>query len=126
MMKFLRLECGTLLNVDEVRTIDNHVYFHEGYQEGVGAIRKVRAEITVTTQSGIQPVVRVIATAPSTEGEEWGFGVERCEAINRRIKDIIDTMVALLVDKMNDEHEKIIDIDTRFLEEAMQEEVDRG
>ncbi len=35
-------------------------------------------------------------------------------------------MVALLVDKMNDEHEKIIDIDTRFLEEAMQEEVDRG
>lgn len=29
-------------------------------------------------------------------------------------------------DKMNDENEKIIDIDTRFLEEAMQAEVDRG
>lgn len=125
-MKFLRLERGALLNLDEIRTIDKYVYFHKGYQMDDGVTRKVQAEITVTTQSGIQPVVRVIATAPSTEGEEWGFGVERCEAINRRIKDILDTMVVLLIDKMNDEHEKIIDIDPRFLAEAMQEEVNRG
>lgn len=44
----------------------------------------------------------------------------------RKIDDILDTMMVLLVDKMNDENEKIIDIDIRFLEEAMQEEVDRG
>jgi len=38
----------------------------------------------------------------------------------------LDTMVVMLVDKMNDENEKIIGIDTRFLEDAMQAEVNRG
>ena len=60
------------------------------------------------------------------EGESWSYGTEGGSRAIRRIDDILDTMLVLLIDKMNDENEKIIDIDIRFLEEAMQEEVDRG
>lgn len=60
------------------------------------------------------------------EGETWTYASGGGERTVRNIEDILDTMVALLIDKMNDEDEKIIDIDTRFLEEEMQAEVDRG
>lgn len=125
MIKFLRLENGTLLNVNEVTALTNGVYSYKQYKAGEVA-RKTVAEIVVTTRDGLQVVTRAEATAPSTEEEEWETGTEKCEKAERKISEILDTMVALLVDKMNDENEKIIGIDTRFLEDAMQEEVERG
>lgn len=60
------------------------------------------------------------------EGESWNYNTGRGPHAVRRMEDILDTMITLLVDKMNDEDEKIISIGTSFLEEAMQEEVERG
>lgn len=124
-MKFLRLENGTLLNVNEVTALTNGVYSHKQYKAGE-VVRKMVAEIVATTRDGLQVVARTEATAPSTEEEEWETGTEKCEKAEREISEILDVMVTILVDKMNDEHEKIIDIGTRFLEEAMQEEVEKG
>lgn len=125
MIKFLRLENGALLNVNEVMTLTNGVYSHKRYKAG-GVVRKTVAEIVVTTRDGLQVVTRTEATAPSTEEEEWETGTEKCEKAERKISEILDVMVTVLVDKMNDEDEKIISIGTSFLEEAMQEEVERG
>lgn len=125
MIKFLRLENGALLNVNEVMTLTNGVYSHKQYKAG-GVARKTVAEIVVTTRDGLQVVTRTEATAPSTEEEEWETGTEKCEKAERKISEILDVMVTVLVDKMNDEDEKIISIGTSFLEEAMQEEVERG
>lgn len=126
MIKFLKLKNGSLLNVNEVRTFTKNVYFNKQYKASGEVSRKAVAEIIATTRDGLQAVVRATATAPSTEDEEWETGAARCEKAGRRISEILDTMLVILVDKMNDENEKIFDIDTRFLEDAMQEEVDRG
>lgn len=124
-MKFLRLENGTLLNVNEVTALTNGVYSHKQYKAGE-VVRKTVAEIVATTRDGLQVVARTEATAPSTEEEEWETGTEKCEKAERKISEVLDVMVTVLVDKMNDEHEKIIGIGTRFLEEEMQAEVGRG
>lgn len=124
-MKFLKLENGALLNVNEVMALTNGVYSYKQYKAGEVA-RKTVAEIVVTTRDGLQVVTRTEATTPSTEEEEWETGTEKCEKTERKISEILDVMVTVLVDKMNDEHEKIISIGTNFLEEAMQEEVERG
>lgn len=126
MIKFLKLKNGSLLNVNEVRAFTKNVYFDKQYKVSGEVSRKAVAEIIASTRYGIQAVVRATATAPSTEDEEWEAGAERCESADRKISEILDTMVVVLIDKMNNENEKIIDIDTRFLEEEMQEEVDRG
>ena len=88
--------------------------------------RTVTASSELQTSSGILPIFNVRADAPMKEGESWTYASGGGERTVRNIEDILDTMVALLIDKMNDEHEKIIGINTRFLEEAMQAEVDRG
>lgn len=124
-MKFLKLENGALLNVNEVMALTNGVYSYKQYKAG-GVARKTVAEIVVTTRDGLQVVTRTEATAPSTEEEEWETGTEKCEKAERKISEILDVMVTVLVDKMNEKDEKIISIGTNFLEEAMQEEVDRG
>lgn len=124
-MKFLKLENGALLNVNEVMALANGVYSYKQYKAG-GVARKTVAEIVVTTRDGLQVVTRTEATAPSTEEEEWETGTEKCEKAERKISEILDVMVTVLVDKMNEKDEKIISIGTNFLEEAMQEEVERG
>lgn len=124
-MKFLKLENGALLNVNEVMALTNGVYSYKQYKAG-GVARKTVAEIVVTTRDGLQVVTRTEATAPSTEEEEWETGTEKCEKAERKISEILDVMVTMLVDKMNEKDEKIISIGTNFLEEAMQEEVERG
>lgn len=124
-MKFLKLENGALLNVNEVMALTNGVYSYKQYKAG-GVARKTVAEIVVTTRDGLQVVTRTEATAPSTEEEEWETGTEKCEKAERKISEILDVMVTVLVDKMNEKDEKIISIGTNFLEEAMQEEVERG
>lgn len=124
-MKFLKLENGALLNVNEVTALTNGVYSYKQYKAGEVA-RKTVAEIVVTTRDGLQVVTRTEATAPSTEEEEWETGAEKCEKTERKISEILDVMVTVLVDKMNEKDEKIISIGTNFLEEAMQEEVERG
>lgn len=124
-MKFLKLENGALLNVNEVMALTNGVYSYKQYKAG-GVARKTVAEIVVTTRDGLQVVTRTEATAPSTEEEEWETGTEKCEKAERKISEILDVMVTVLVDKMNEKDEKIISISTNFLEEAMQEEVERG
>lgn len=121
----MKLENGALLNVNEVMALTNGVYSYKQYKAGEVA-RKTVAEIVVTTRDGLQVVTRTEATTPSTEEEEWETGTEKCEKTERKISEILDVMVTVLVDKMNDEHEKIISIGTNFLEEAMQEEVERG
>ena len=123
-MKFLKLENGNLVNVNDIKAIVKSVRLYETKSDGVK--RVLRASIELQTYSGILPVFNVRADAPMKEGESWSYGTEGgCRAV-RRIEDILDTMLVLLIDKMNDENEKIIDIDTKFLEEAMQEEVERG
>lgn len=124
MIKFLRLENGNLVNVNDIKGIVKSVRLYETNSDGVK--RVLRASIELQTSSGILPIFNVRADAPMKEGESWTYASGGGERTVRNIEDILDTMVALLIDKMNDEHEKIIGINTRFLEEAMQEEVDRG
>ena len=124
MIKFLRLENGNLVNVNDIKGIVKSVRLYEANSDGVK--RVLRASIELQTSSGILPIFNVRADAPMKEGESWTYASGGGERTVRNIEDILDTMVALLIDKMNDEHEKIIGINTRFLEEAMQEEVDRG
>lgn len=123
-MKFLRLGYGNMLNVNDIKEIMKSERLYITNSDGVK--RVLRASIELRTSDATYPIVNARADAAMKEGESWSYATEGgCRAV-RRIADILDAMVALLVDKMNDEHEKIIDIDTRFLEEAMQEEVDRG
>lgn len=124
MIKFLRLENGNLVNVNDIKAIVKSVRLYETNSDGVK--RVLRASIELQTSSGILPIFNVRADAPMKEGESWTYASGGGERTVRNIEEILDTMVTLLVDKMNDEDEKIIGIDTRFLEEAMQEEVERG
>lgn len=124
MIKFLRLKDGDLLNVNDVKEIVKSVRLYETNSDGVK--RVLRASIELQTSSGIFQIFNVRADAPMKEGESWSYDTEGGRRAIRRIDDILDTMLVLLIDKMNDENEKIIDIDTRFLEEAVQEEVERG
>lgn len=123
-MKFLRLVTGDLLNANDVKTIVKTVQLHSSHDDG--GKRGIKAEIEIQTAVGRCTFIDVFAYAPMKEGKSWSYGTEGGLRAVRRIEDILDTMLVLLIDKMNDENEKIIDIDTRFLEEAMQEEVDRG
>lgn len=123
-MKFLRLGYGNLLNVNDIKEIMKSKRLYITNSDGVK--RVLRASIEIRTSDATYQIVNARADAAMKEGESWSYATEGgCRAV-RRIADILDTMVVLLIDKMNDENEKIIDIDTRFLEEAMQEEVDRG
>lgn len=123
-MKFLRLENGTLLNVNNINEIMKIVNLNSRNWEDPN--RGVTARIEINTNYGNRTLFNVYASAPMKEGETWTYASGGGERTVRNIEDILDTMVALLIDKMNDEHEKIIGIDTRFLEDAMQAEVDRG
>lgn len=124
MIKFLRFENGNLLNVNDVKEIGKSVRLYESNIEGVK--RVLKASIELHTSRGIFQIFNVRADAPIKEGESWTYCKEGGSRAYRKIDEILDTMLVLLIDKMNDENEKIIDIDTRFLEEAVQEEVERG
>lgn len=126
MIKFLRFKDGDLLNVNSVKAIAKSVYLtNRGC--GEDGKRGIHAEIEIqATNGGVYKLIDVRAYAPLKEGEPWGYDTRGGKLAVERIEDILDTMVTLLVDKMNDEDEKIIDIDTRFLEDAMQAEVERG
>lgn len=123
-MKFLRLGNGNLVNVNDIKEIMKSVRLYETPSDD--AKRVLRTSIELQTSSGILPIFNVRADAPMKEGESWSYASEGGSSACRKIDEILDTMMVLLVDKMNDENEKIIDIDTRFLEEEMQEEVERG
>ena len=124
MIKFLRLENGNLLNVNDVKEIVKDVQLNRLHDGGVK--RALRATIELQTTVGRCTVIDVRVYAQLKEGESWNYCTGGGSRAYRNIDEILDTMGTLLVDKMNDENEKIIDIDTRFLEEAMQAEVDRG
>lgn len=121
MIKFLRFENGDLLNVNDIKEIVKSVRLYE-----TGVKRVLKASIEIQTSRGIFQIFNVRADAPMKEGESWNYASGGGERTVRNINEILDTMLVLLIDKMNDENEKIIDIDTRFLEEEMQAEVDRG
>lgn len=123
-MKFLKLGYGNLINVEDIKEIMKSTHLNVTNSGGVK--RVLRATIELRTSNGIYPFLNVKTDAAMKEGESWSYGTEGGRRAIRRIGDILDTMVDLLIDKMNDENEKIIDIDIRFLEDAMQEEVDRG
>ena len=123
-MKFLKLGYGNLINVEDIKEIMKSTRLNVTNSGGVK--RVLRATIELRTSNGIYPFLNVKTDAAMKEGESWSYGTEGGRRAIRRIDDILDTMLVLLIDKMNDENEKIIDIDIRFLEEAMQEEVDRG
>lgn len=123
-MKFLKLGYGNLINVEDIKEIMKSTRLNVTNSDGVK--RVLRATIELRTSNGIYPFLNVKTDAAMKEGESWSYGTEGGRRAIRRIDDILDTMVDLLIDKMNDENEKIIDIDIRFLEDAMQEEVDRG
>lgn len=124
MIKFLRLENGNLVNVDDIKGIVKGVRLYETNSDGVK--RVLRASIELQTSSGIFPIFNVRADAPMKEGESWSYATEGGSSACRKIDEILDTMMVILIDKMNDENEKIIGINTRFLEDEMQAEVDRG
>lgn len=123
-MKFLKLGYGNLINVEDIKEIMKSTRLNVTNSGGVK--RVLRAAIELRTSNGIYPFLNVKTDAEMKEGESWSYGTEGGRRAIRRIDDILDTMVDLLIDKMNDENEKIIGIDTRFLEDAMQAEVDRG
>lgn len=124
MIKFLRMQGGYLLNVNEVKEIVKVVNLTRTHDDGLK--RGIEAKIELQTIVGRCTFIDVRAYATMKEGEEWSYSTERGSGAYRKIDEILDTMLVLLVDKMNNENEKIIDIDTRFLEEEMQAEVDRG
>lgn len=123
-MKFLKLGYGNLINVEDIKEIMKSTRLNVTNSGGVK--RALRATNELRTSNGIYPFLNVKTDAAMKEGESWSYGTEGGRRAIRRIDDILDTMLDLLIDKMNDENEKIIDIDIRFLEDAMQEEVDRG
>lgn len=126
MIKFLRFKDGDLLNVNSVKTIRRDMYLvNRGrWEDGK---RGIHAEIEIqATNGGVYKLIDVSAYAARKEGEPWDYDTKGGRLAVERIEDILDTMITLLVDKMNDEDEKIISIDTGFLEDSMQAEVDRG
>lgn len=128
MIKFLRFGNGALLNVNDVREIWKGVNLyrrHSGkYSEGNE--RVIKATIEIQANGERCTFIDVRAYAPLKEDETWNNRTGEDSGAVRRINDILDTMITILVDKMNDEDEKIISIDTRFLEDAVKEEVERG
>lgn len=126
MIKFLRFKDGDLLNVNSVKTIRRDMYLvNRGCRED--GKRGIHAEIEIqATNGGVYKLIDVSVYAARKEGEPWDYDTKGGRLAVERIEDILDTMLVLLVDKMNDEDEKIISIDTRFLEDSMQEEVERG
>ena len=148
MIKFLRFEDGNLLNVNEIRESTKIVNLNIRYEKSTiinvgeikditkivnpnsrrweGAEREIKATIEINTNYGRRTLFCVYASAPMKEGESWNYGTGGGSRAYRKIDDILDMMVTVLVDKMNEKDEKIISIGTNFLEEAMQEEVDRG
>lgn len=124
MIKLLRLENGNLLNVNDVKEIVKDVQLNKINDDGLK--RGIKAAIELQTIVGRCTFIDVRVYAPLKEGEPWTYGTKGGKRAVERIKEILDIMITMLIDKMNDENEKIIDIDIRFLEEAMQEEVDRG
>lgn len=124
MIKFLKLTSGDLVNVNDITEIRKSARLYVRSSDGVK--RVLRASIEIQTSNGTYPFVNVRTDATMKEGESWSYASGGGERAARNIEDILDTMLVLLIDKMNDENEKIIDIDTRFLEDAMQAEVERG
>lgn len=126
MIKFLRFKDGDLLNVNSVKAIRKDMYLvNRGSVED--GKRGIHAEIEIqATNGGVYKLIDVRAYAARKEGEPWDYDTKGGRLAVERIEDILDTMITVLVDKMNDEDEKIISIGTNFLEEAMQEEVERG
>ena len=55
----------------------------------------------------------VYASAPMKEGETWTYASGGGERTVRNIEDILTRWLPFSLDKMNDENEKIIGIDTR-------------
>lgn len=124
MIKFLRMQGGYLLNVNEVKEIVKVVNLTRTHDDGLK--RGIEAKVELQTTAGRYTFIEVFKFAPLKEGEQWGYGTKGGKRAVERVEDILDTMITILVDKMNEEDEKIISIGTNFLEEAMQEEVDRG
>lgn len=126
MFKFLELKNGNLLNVNEIRAFTKNVYFNKQYKSDGKVSRKGVAEILVTTRDGLQVVARAVATAPSTEDEAWETGAEKCENAEKMASMVLGSIVANIIDKMNDDTEKIIGVHTRLLEEVLAEEVEEA
>lgn len=126
MFKFLELKNGNLLNVNEIRAFTKNVYFNKQYKSNGEVIRKAVAEILVTTRDGLQVVARATATAPSTEDELWETGAEKCENAEKMASMVLGGIVANIIDKMNDDTEKIIGVHTSLLEEVLAEEVEEA
>lgn len=126
MFKFLELKNGNLLNVNEIRAFTKNVYFNKQYKSGGEVIRKGVAEIIVNTRDGMQVVARAVATAPSTEGELWETGAEKCENAEKMASMVLGGIVANIIDKMNDDTEKIIGVHTSLLEKVLSEEVEEA
>ena len=126
MIKFLRMQGGNLLNVNEIRAFTKNVYFNKQYKSDGEVIRKGVAEILVTTRDGLQVVARAVATAPSTEDELWETGAEKCENAEKMASMVLGSIVANIIDKMNDDTEKIIGVHTSFLEEVLAAEVEEA
>ena len=74
----------------------------------------------------LQVVARAVATAPSTEDEAWETGAEKCENAEKMGSMFLGSIVANIIDKMNDDTEKIIGVHTRFLEEVLSAEVEEA
>ena len=126
MFKFLELKNGNLLNVNEIRDFTKNVYFNKQYKSDGEVRRKGVAEILVTTRDGLQVVARAVATAPSTKDECWETGAEKCENAEKMVSMVLGCIVANIIDKMNDDTEKIIGVHTSFLEEVLSEEVEEA
>lgn len=126
MIKFLRFKDGDLLNVNSVKAIRRDMCLvNRGCRED--GKRGIHAEIEIqATNGGVYKLIDVSAYTARKESEPWDYDTKGSRLAVERIENILDTMITLLVDKMNDEDEKIISIGTSFLEEAMQEEVERG
>ena len=129
MIKFLKLTSGDLVNVNEIKRIEKNIHFTTE-QKGSKNECKAKVEIDLLTHHGLETFVRVTAAAPFTDGEKWDDKPGICEAIHERINGILDVMISVVIDKMNDDTEKIIDIYTGFLastlEESLTEEAERG
>lgn len=126
MFKFLELKNGNLLNVNEIRAFTKNVYFNKQYKSDGEVIRKGVAEVIVDTRDGLQAVVRAIATAPSTEEEEWETGAEKCENAEKKVSGILDGMVDFIIDSMNVDSGTTIKPYTGLLEKVLTTEVEEA
>lgn len=126
MFKFLELKNGNLLNVNEIRAFTKNVYFNKQYKSDGKVIRKAVAEILVSTRDGLQEVVRVVVTAPSTEDELWETGAEKCEKAEKKVSEILDGMVDYIIDRMNVDSDYTIKVYTGLLEKVLTTEVEEA